>query len=473
MQELNYAAYLNISTTLPLFTMSIFHAYDIRGVYPDELDEKTAYAIARGICASLSISSIAIARDGRESSPSMRKSLIRGFRDSGVTVIDFGLTTTPVFYYGVFSYHCEAGVMITASHNPPEYNGFKIVQKDAVPFNSKDLQDLKRIVETHPEWREQAMPKPSEQNKTGEILEKPTLLDNYRNHIKTFIDFEKDNPFSFVIDSGNAPGGTVADTVFKGTNHTIKRMYFTIDGTFPHHPANPLLPENQQDIKEELTNGEYDFGVAFDGDGDRCALFDENGAAIPGDILTAILSKEFLTKYPRSTILYDVRASWAVPETIRQNGGNAQPVRVGHIFIKDAMRKTGATFAGELSGHYYFNLDGVCTEDTILPVLLFIKILEREQCSASELIKKHNKYIQSGEINFSVEDKDGAIRRIEDAFSDASSIEHIDGISINYPDWHCNIRKSNTEPLLRLNLEATSKERYEQMIEKIQSLIRQ
>ncbi len=453
--------------------MSIFHAYDIRGVYPDELNETQAYAIACGICTSIPISSIAVARDGRTSSPSIRDALIRGFLDCGVQVLDFGLVTTPVFYYGVSAYRCEAGVMITASHNPPGYNGFKIVRKNAVPFDSESLQELKRIVTKHPEWIEAFTKRTNTTSSEATITQKPTLLEDYNNHIKALIDPKTIRPFSFVIDAGNAPGGMVADTIFADTDHTIKRLYFTIDGTFPNHPANPLLPENQKDIKEELKKQEYDFGIAFDGDGDRCALFDEKGDAIPGDILTAVLAEEILSQHPHSTILYDVRSSWTVPETIQKNGGTAQPVRVGHIFIKDAMKKSSARFAGELSGHYYFNQDGICTEDIILPILLFMKILEQEGCSASELIRRQNIYYQSGEINFSVQDKDAAIRRIEEAFADASAIEHIDGLSISYSDWHSNIRKSNTEPLLRLNLEATSKELRDKMIGEIERLITQ
>jgi len=440
--------------------MSIFKAYDIRGVYPNEIDEDIVYKIGAAFTRIFKVKNIFVGYDMRVSSPKLFAALTRGIADCGINVTDCGMVSTPFFYYILGSQNAEAGIMITASHNPKQYNGCKMCFGGTNPVNyatglSKIESELNREIKLA--------------GKRG-FISKRNFMDDY---IKFLLKFtEGVEGFKIVADAGNGMCGIETRKVFDKLNCKLIPMYFDPDGTFPNHEANPLKPENMKALQERVKLEKADIGIAFDGDGDRVMFVDENAEIIPSDLITAIIAQSFLKKEKGAVIAYDLRSSWAVKETIESNGGKALMCRVGHSFIKQQMRENNVIFAGELSGHMYFK-DSYIAENSLLAAFKIMQLMKSEKKKLSELIKPLKKYFSSGEINFEVKEKEGKIREIEEIYSKgAANIFKLDGLSIEYNDWWFNVRPSNTEPVLRLIIEAKTKELMEQKKDEISRIIK-
>lgn len=440
--------------------MSIFRAYDIRGIYPEELNEDTAYKIGRAFVTFLNIKEVVIGRDARLSSPQLFTALVKGITNQGANVIDVGVCSTPMFYFG--SKDAKSSIMVTASHNPKEYNGFKLCRANAVPISELDgIKDVEKLVQEN---------KFINVKSKGGIKEKEIMQD----FIDLNLSFVKtDKKFKIVLDSANGMCGLTLPKIFKKLeNVELIELYTDIDFSFPNHEANPMNPENLIDIQNRVKSTGADFGICTDGDGDRCVFIDEKGNAIPSDILTALIAKSLLKERKGLTVLYDLRSSKVVKEIVEENGGKASLCRVGHSFIKKQMRDEDATFAGELSGHMYFKEHNF-TESSFIPVAYIMNLLSEEEKPISELIKPLMRYCQSGEINSEVADKDSKLAEIEVKYKEhAKEIKHLDGLSMYFDGWWFNLRKSNTEPLLRLNLEADKKELMESKRDELLNLIR-
>jgi len=428
----------------------IFKSYDIRGVFPDQLDYNVVLAIGRAF-ADLIVEEgpIAVGRDMRISSPEIAKAVIKGIVMQGKNVVDLGLITTDMIYFAAGNYSFAGGMMITASHNPPQYNGFKLCRKDAIPISGEGgiykmrdniSKDNSRKVE-----------------KKGNVIKKDILSD-WLDHALSFIDVKKVKPLKVVVDAGNG----MASILFKGLKEklplNIIPLYFELDGSFPNHLAAPLVPENLEDAQKKVVEEKADLGLVFDGDGDRVVLIDEKGEALRGTILTAIIAESFLKKFKGATILYNAICGWIVPEVIKKGGGKGIRVPVGHSLIKENMRKHNALFAGEHSGHYYFR-DNWYADSALITVLIALEIICSSDKTLSGIVEEFDKYDASGEINFKVDDKQKVMSEIENIYKDkADSIDKLDGVSIWFKDWWFNLRPSNTEPLLRLNIEAKGKD---------------
>lgn len=441
--------------------MSIFKAYDIRGTYPDQLNEETAYKIGRAFVSFLKCKNAVIGRDMRLSSPALFKALTKGITEQGANVIDIGIATTPMMYFSVAHYGFDAGISITASHNPKEYNGFKLVGKKAVPVSGETgIAEIKRLVEKN-DFNESA--------KKGKITKKEVLKD-YVKHTLKFVDVKKIKSFRIVVDAGNATASVVVPELFKHTKCEIIPLYFELDGTFPNHAPNPLESKNLVDLQKKIMAEKADLGIACDGDVDRLFFVDEKGQPVPAEFITALMAKILLSKKPNEKILYDVRSSWIVKEEIEKNKGKAGMCRVGHSLIKSQMRKENALFAGEVSAHYFMR-DNYFFEAPFIVTLNILKLLSDENKTLSALIAPLKRYYKIEETNFVVKDKTAKMKELEKLFSDGK-ISHLDGIRIDYDDWWFNVRPSNTEPLLRLNLEAKTKQKMEEMAKKIADIIR-
>ena len=430
----------------------IFKAYDVRGTYPDQIDESVARDIGRGFVAYLGAGRVALGRDMRLSSPSLAAAFIDGAASQGASVTDYGLAGTDMLYYAVAAGGFDGGAMITASHNPKQYNGVKLVRQGAFPLSGdagiSDIRDM--IVQG-------TLPAPAATRGTVTTAD---MLDAYVEHVCAFIDLSVIEPFNVVLDAGSGIAGLVAPRLFDRLPCHTTRLCFTIDGNFPTHEANPLIEENRRDIVEEVKRRKADVGIAWDGDADRCFFIDGDGEFVPGDFITALLAEAFLIKHPGATIIYDLRASDAVKDTVARYGGTALMNRVGHAFIKRRMREDNAVFGGEVTGHYYFR-DNFYADNGFIPALLLLELMSRKKQTLAELLAPlRARYFISGEINTKVgsmsacgEKMAGLARRYHDA-----TIYELDGISVEYPDWHFNVRPSNTEPLLRLNLEGKTPE---------------
>ncbi|MBD3249818.1 phosphomannomutase/phosphoglucomutase [Candidatus Woesearchaeota archaeon] len=437
---------------------SIFKAYDIRGVYPTQLDEESAYRIGRAFVRFLRCKNVCIGRDMRTSSDSLFKSLARGINEEGADVIDIGRCTTPMLYFCVGKYSYDSGIMLTASHNPGEYNGFKLTKKQAVPISgATGIEDIKKIALSDLE--------PS--GKTANIIKKD-FMDDYKEHVMQFNNITQ--PLKIVIDYGNGMGRYEVDNVIsKIDNLNIIEMFKEPDGNFPNHEANPLKPENLEAVKKKVLEEKADLGLAYDGDCDRVGFIDDKGETVNGDTITALISKVMLKKHPNATILYDLRSSKAVKEAIEEAGGKAVKCRVGHAFIKKEMRDNDAVFAGELSSHFYFR-NHFFTESSTEAILTILSLLSEKDEKISQLASPLRKYFQSGEINSEVEDKQAKMKELEEHYNDAD-ISWLDGITVEYKDWWFNVRPSNTEPLLRLNLEADSEKLMEEKKKEVLGII--
>ena len=442
----------------------VFKAYDVRGIYPTELDEDGAYAIGRAYMEQFEPRRIAVGRDMRVSSPSMAAALIRGATEGGADVLDLGLVGTEMVYFAVGELELDGGVAVTASHNPKEYTGMKIVRRGALPVGGDSgLLDIRDGA--------LALGDPSGDQTPGEVQEYD-VWPAYVERVLSFVDVSAIKPLRVVIDAANGMAGVMLPPVLERLPIEAIRHYFEPDGTFPNHEPNPLLPENRKFIVEQTTSEDADFGVAFDGDADRCFFVDDEGDFVPGDFVTALLAESVLEKSPGGKIIYDVRASWAVPETIEGAGGTPLINRVGHAFIKHRMREEGAVFGGEVSGHYYFR-DFSQADSGVVPFLLMLELVSSRGQRLSEILRPYrDRYFITGELNTPVPDVALKLEELEDRFGPQGEVSHLDGISVNADEWHFNVRPSNTEPLLRLNLEARSEDLMEQKRDEVLDVIR-
>jgi phosphomannomutase len=443
----------------------VFKAYDVRGVYPTELDEDGAYAIGRAYVEQFEPKKIAVGRDMRLSSPSMAASVIRGAADAGCDVLDLGLVGTEMVYFAVGELELDGGVMVTASHNPKEYTGMKIVRRGALPVGGESglLEIRDRAV---------SLGDTSGGQTPGRVQEYD-IWPAYVDRVLSFVDLSEIKPLRVVIDAANGMAGVMLPPVLERLPIEAVRYYFEPDGTFPNHEPNPLLPENRKFIIERTKAEGADFGVAFDGDADRCFFVDDTGEFVPGDFVTALFAESALAKNPGAKIIYDVRASWAVPEMIERAGGVPLINRVGHAFIKQRMREEGAVFGGEVSGHYYFR-DFSQADSGVVPFLLMLELVSRRGEKLSEILRPfRERYFITGELNTPVPDVALKLQELKERFGPQGEVSHLDGISVNGKDWHFNVRPSNTEPLLRLNLEARSEELMEEKRDEVLDVIRE
>ncbi len=430
---------------------SIFKAYDVRGLYPQEVNEDAARLIGRGFVAFLGATRIAVSRDMRLSSPAMAAAFIDGATLQGADVVDYGMMGTDMMYFAVARDGHDGGVQITASHNPKEYNGIKMVRKDAFPLSGEaGINDIRDLIAGG------ALPPPAA---TRGTVTTRNVVDDYIRHVLSFIDLPVLTPFNVVLDAGSGIAGMVAPLLFRHIpTKRLTTLCFEVDGTFPNHEANPLIEENRRDITERVIAEHADIGIAWDGDADRCFFLDGEGEFVPGDFVTALLAEAFLIKSPGQKIVYDVRASYAVKDTAAKYGSEALMNRVGHAFFKKRMREENAIFGGEVTGHYYFR-DNFYADNGFIPALLILELMSRQGKTLRELLAPlREKYFISGEINTKVADMHKALEKIDGlaATYQAGTVYTMDGISVEFPDWHFNVRGSNTEPMLRLNLEATT-----------------
>ncbi len=442
---------------------SVFKAYDVRGIYGRELDEEGAYAIGRAYVEQFELGRIAVGHDMRESSPGMARAAIEGASDGGADVLELGLVGTEMLYFAVGSLGLDGGIAVTASHNPKEYTGMKIVGRGALPVGGDS-----GLLDVRDRALSEAMGGPLRRGAVSYEDIWPAYVDK----VLSFVDTSAISPMRVVVDAANGMAGAMLPPVLEHLPIETVRCYFEPDGTFPNHEPNPLLPENREFIVRKTLEEGADLGVAFDGDADRCFFVDESGEFVPGDFVTALFAETVLEREPGAKIIYDVRASWAVPDTIKAAGGVPVVSRVGHAFIKHVMREEGAAFGGEVSGHYYFR--DFCQADTgVVPFLLMLELVSRRGQKLSEILRPfRDRYFITGELNTPVPDVDGKLRELEERFGPDGTVSHLDGLSVEGPDWHFNVRPSNTEPLLRLNLEARSQEQMERRRDEVLSLIR-
>src|SRR5215470_13008938 len=428
----------------------IFKAYDVRGLYPGEINEEVARQIGRGFVTYLGAQHIGVSRDMRVSSPGLAAAFIQGVREQGADVTDYGMLGTDMMYFAVVNDKLEGGAQITASHNPKQYNGIKMVRAGALPLSGDaGLGEIRDMLVNDRLPPRAATP--------GSVLPRNILFE-YVEKVMSFIDPSVIKPFSVVLDAGSGMAGLVAPLLFDQLPCKTTKLCFDIDGTFPNHEANPLIEENRRDITGEVIRQKADIGIAWDGDADRCFFIDGSGEFISGDFITALLAEAFLLKHPGATIIYDLRASRAVRDTVERHGGRALMNRVGHAFIKRRMRETNAVFGGEVTGHYYFR-DNYFADNGMIPALLILELMSKHGKTLHELLAPlREKYFISGEINTKLPHMDlvGAkLDAIANKYADGKQ-DRLDGLSVEYPDWHFNVRPSNTEPLIRLNLEATT-----------------
>lgn len=427
---------------------SIFKAYDVRGTCPGQLDAHIAELIGRALAEQLGARSLGVGMDPRPSSPGLLAGFAAGAAAAGATVESLGMVGTEMVYYGVASRGLGGGAMITASHNPRGYNGLKLVGEGALPLSGDEgIPELRqRVLALDDQSAGAAMPASSA---TVEV----DLYDAYVDHLMTFCEPRGWPDWQVVMDAANGAAGKLAPLVFDRTPLWRVEMYFDVDGTFPHHEPNPLLEENRRELRDRVLDENAALGIAWDGDADRCFFIDETGEFVPGDFITALLAQALLEKHPGAAILYDLRASRAVPETIALNGGVPLVNRVGHAFFKQRMRREPVLFGGEVSGHYYFR-DNFNADSGFIPALLVLDLLARKKATLAELLAPlRENYFISGEINSTVVDVNAVLERLTRRFSDGE-IGTLDGISVDYRHWHFNVRPSNTEPLVRLNVGA-------------------
>jgi phosphomannomutase len=442
---------------------AVFKAYDVRGIYPDELDEAGAYAIGRAYVDEFEPRRIAVGRDMRLSSPAMAAAVMQGAADAGSDVADLGLVGTEMLYFAVGDLELEGGIAVTASHNPKEYTGMKIVRRGARPVGGDSgLLDI----------RTRAMAGARHETGPAGTITHEDIWPRFVERVLSFIDVDAVNPLRVVIDAANGMAGAMLPPVLERLPVDAVRYFFEPDGSFPNHEPNPLLPENREFIVRKVTEENADLGVAFDGDADRCFFVDDAGEFVAGDFVTALLAESILEKEPGGKILYDVRASWAVPDTIERAGGIPLVNRVGHAFFKHRMREEGAVFGGEVSGHYYFR-DFSQADSGVIPFLLMLELVSRRGERLSQILRSYReRYFITGELNTPVADVPLKLQELKERFGGEGRVSHLDGLSVEAADWHMNVRPSNTEPLLRLNLEARSPELMERKRDEVLEVIR-
>jgi phosphomannomutase len=424
----------------------VFKAYDVRGVYPEQLDEDLARRIGKAFIALTGADTLAIGQDMRPSSDPMAEALSEGATSQGADVIRVGLCSTDMIYY-VSGALDVAAIMLTASHNPSQYNGLKFCRPGAVPVGQESgLAELKEMVAAgEPEGTAE---------RRGSVRSGEDLLARYGEHVRGFVDKGVLRPLKVVADAGNGMAGHVLPTVFEGLPFNLVPMYFELDGTFPNHPADPINPENLADLRQRVLDEGADVGLAFDGDADRVFLVDEQGGIVQSSLVGALVARTMCEREPGTTVLYNLICSRVVPETIRATGGNPVRTRVGHSFIKAVMADTGAIFGCEHSGHYYFR-DNYRADSGLVAALVVLEVLSRADKPLSEVLAPYRRYADSGEINRRVEGEDlkAVIERVAERYPPEAR-DWTDGLTIDTPEWWFNLRPSNTEPLLRLNVEA-------------------
>ena len=438
----------------------IFKAYDVRGVVPDELDEGSARAIGAAFADWSGAPAVAVGYDCRLSSPSLATAIHEGIVSRGTDVVDLGLASTDLLYFASGSLDV-AGIMLTASHNPPEYNGMKFCLPGARPVGEDTgLKEIRELAE-RTEVTSVAAP--------GRVREE-RLLDAYADHVLSFVDAGSMRPLTVVADTANGMGGLVLPAVFERLPVTLVHLFPELDGTFPNHPADPIDPENQRDVKREVLARRADVGLAFDGDADRVFLVDERAEGVSGSEVTALVARAMLEREPGATVVYNLICSWAVPEVIREHGGNPVRTRVGHSFIKQVMAETGAIFGGEHSGHYYFR-ENYRADSGLIAAVVVLEQLSLADAPLSEVLAPFRRYAASGEINSRVQDQAGKVEEVAAAYADGRQ-DRTDGLTVEFDDWWFNVRPSNTEPLLRLNVEARGEELLKEKTAEVLGLIR-
>jgi phosphomannomutase len=459
-----------LTESAPLAPSQIFKAYDIRGLYGEEMDETTALAIGRGFARVLarlrgkqpSELRVGLGRDMRLTAPSMAAELRDGLIFEGATVLDAGMVATEMLYHLVGSRDLDGGAMVTASHNPKAYTGVKLVREGALALSGDaGIGDVQREIEAG-----------LGSAPGGGSFEEVDIWDEYREHALSFIEPRSVKPMKVVVDGGNGMAGPMVGPTLRGLGLELDEMYFQPNGEFPDHEPNPLLPENRKLIEDRVRSAGADLGIAWDGDADRCFFIDGEGSFCDGDFICALLARAALAKNPGATILYDPRSSRAVPDLVASEGGRSDLSRVGHAFFKQRMREENAVFGGEVSGHYYFR-DFWSADSGTIPALLMLELLSDDGRSLAELMAEfRSRYFISGEINSEVTDQEARMEEIAKRYA-AGTQTFLDGVSIDYPDWHFNVRPSNTEPLLRLNLESlVSREDMEAKRDELLGLIR-
>ncbi|MCK4891721.1 MAG: phosphomannomutase/phosphoglucomutase, partial [Candidatus Pacebacteria bacterium] len=433
---------------------SIFKAYDIRGIYPAQLDEKLAYKIGRGYATFIlkensKARNIVVGSDMRVSSPALKKELIRGFVDSGLDVVDVGLVSTPTFYFAVSFYNYDGGIQVSASHNPKEYNGFKIVRERAFPIGKNTGIFAIRDIILKDEF--------IKSEKKGRIIEKDNILRDFIGNQLSNIDVSKIKKFKIVVDAANSMGALDIEEFFKKVPVELIKINFELDGTFPSHEADPLKEENLKLLKQKVIETGADFGISSDGDGDRYFFVDEKGNSLRQEILRGIMAQIELADNYGATVCYDIRPGRITKDMIEEMGGKSIVTPVGHSLIKEIMIKNDAVFGGESSGHYFYKKNYGTFEMPAILIAKFLKFLSEKNMVFSEVVKPYQKYFHSGEINFRVKSVAEKLKEIEEKYSDGKIIK-IDGVTVEYSDWWFNVRGSNTEPVIRLNLEAKTNE---------------
>ena len=439
---------------------TIFKAYDVRGVYPDDLDEDVARRVGSAFTSFTGAERVVLGRDIRVSSPALAGAFAEGVTSSGADVIDIGLATTDMLYFasGVLD---VPGAMFTASHNPPQWNGLKLCRAGAAPVGEDSgLMEVRDLAE-----RDERRPAASPGTVTTD-----DMTQRYIEHVLTFVDPERMAPLTVVADGANGMAGLVLPALAERLPIDLIGLYLEPDGTFPNHPADPIQPENQEDLRKAVIEHDADVGLAFDGDADRAFVVDERAEGISGSLITALVAARMLEREPGGTVLHNVICSWVVPEVIRERGGTPVRTRVGHSLIKKVMAETGAIFGGEHSGHYYFR-DHYRADSGLIAALVVLQDLSEAGGTLSELLEPYRRYHDSGEINSEVGDQQGAIGRVADRFSDGRQ-DRLDGLTVEYDDWWFNVRPSNTEPLLRLNVEARTAELLDEKTDEVLSVIR-
>ncbi len=443
----------------------VFKAYDVRGIYPTDLDEAGAEATGRAFVEVFQPRRIAVGHDMRVSSPGMVEAVMRGVAAAGADILELGLVGTEMLYFAVGELGLDGGIAVTASHNPKEYTGMKIVRAGALPVGGDsgllDIRDRALALSDRPEGL------------SAGHVQRYDIWPQYVERVLSFVDVAAIKPLRIVIDAANGMAGAMLPPVLEWLPAVqAQRFFFAPDGTFPNHEPNPLLPENREFITAKTLEERADFGVAFDGDADRCFFVDDTGEFVPGDFVTALLADSILVKEPGAKIIYDVRASWAVPETIRRAGGIPLVNRVGHAFIKHRMREEDAAFGGEVSGHYYFR-DFSQADSGVVPFLLMLELISKKGKKLSEILRPfRERYFITGELNTPVEDVEQTLQELKGRFGNDGRVIELDGISVEAEDWHMNVRPSNTEPLLRLNLEARTRELMERKRDEVLAVIR-
>jgi phosphomannomutase len=438
---------------------SIFKAYDVRGIYPDQLDEDAARRIGAAFAEFAGADAIVVGRDCRSSSPALAEAFAEGVTGRGADVIDIGLATTDMLYLASGLLDLP-GAMFTASHNPPNWNGLKLCREGAAPVGEDSgLMEVRDLAE-----------RDVPPGKGKGTVRSRDLREEYVDHVLSFVDADTMAPLTVVADAANGMAGLVLPPIFERLPLKLVGLYLDLDGTFPNHPADPIQPENQEDLRRAVTEHGADIGLAFDGDADRVFVVDEGAQGVSGSVITALVAESMLKREPGAKIIHNLICSWVVPEVIRENGGEPVRTRVGHSLIKKVMAETGAIFGGEHSGHYYFR-DHYRADSGVIAALLVLERLSESGIPLSELLAPYRRYYASGEINSEVVDQEGRIEAVARAFADGEQ-DRLDGLTVEYRDWWFNVRPSNTEALLRLNVEARTEELLEEETREVVSVIR-